>query len=723
MKQVLQNFNSGDLAVYDVPPPQLRADGVLVRSHYSLISAGTEGGTVRLARMNLLQKAQARPDLVKKVLGVARRDGLMTAYGAVASNLDAPLPLGYSLAGEVVEVGTGVDDLRVGDRVACFGQSVATHAEFNFVPRNLCARVPEGVDSRHAAFCMLGAIALQGVRRAEIELGATAVVIGLGLLGQITVQLLRAAGCRVAGIDIDPAKLDLARESGAGLALLRSEANLEEKLAAFTNGLGADATIITAATADPDPVDLAGRISRSRGRVVAVGRVPYELPRDTYLFKEIEFVTTLAFGPGVGDRDYEEKGRDYPAAHVRWTGNRNVQAFLDLLHARRLELEPLVTHTFPVDEATQAFDLLSPGASEPNVGILLSYGEPRPAARTPVALQHAVRRRRSGSAVGVGVIGAGSHAVSFIFDALAASGADMRGIATASGAKARWYGDKYGFAYAAGSPEDLFDDDSVEAVLILSRHDSHGPLAAAALEAGKAVFVEKPLCLLPSQLEQIRAAQGASGAAVMVGYNRRFAPLGTALRDAFAARSQPLTALYRANVGVRPAEHWLHDADVGGGLILGEAVHFLDFLHFVVGHTPRRVFAQAVASPTRDIIDSDTVLITLAYPDGSTGNVAYISTGDPAGGREHVEIHGDNSTGLLDDWRQLSLSRGGRQRTVRHRLKQDKGFQGEIRTFLQCVGRGEPLPQAPAEVFAGMDAAFAALESLRTGQPVDVDAT
>lgn len=722
MKQILQNFKTGALEVHEVPPPLLQPHGVLVRTHYSVISAGTEGGTVRLAKKNLLDKARSRPDLVQKVMTVARNDGLMTAYQAVTNNLDSPVPLGYSLAGEVVEVGAQISDLKVGDRVACFGSMVANHAEVNFIPRNLCVRIPDGVDARHAAFCMIAAIALNGVRRAEVEIGSSVLVIGLGLIGQITTQLLKASGCRVFGLDLDAAKLELAKQSGAEAAMLRGDASVEEAILAFSDGLGVDATIITAAAPTADPVELAGRVTRQRGRVVALGRVPYELPRDEYLFKEIDFVTTLAFGPGVNDPNYETKGFDYPAAFVRWSGNRNIQAVLNLIASGQLQLEPLITHEFALENADQAFALLTGENAQPSVAIVLAYDVKKPYSREKIALNGmgASKSRGAKSRPGVGVIGAGSHAVSFLLKAIDAQNVEKRGIVSAGGFKGKWYGEKYGFAYAAADPQDLFEDAALDAVFILSRHDSHADLTIRALEHGKDVFVEKPICLTEEELNAIVAAQAQHGGRVMVGYNRRFAPLGVALKERFAKRAQPLTILYRMNVGFRPAKHWLHDPEVGGGLLLGEGVHFVDYMQHVVGAPPMKVFAQSLHSPSRDIMDADSMIVNVQYADGSMGVMSYLSNGDKAFGRERIEVFGDNTIAVLEDWRSLVISKDGKKETTNHIITQDKGFAPEVAMFIQAIDQGESLDNDFATSVAGMRVAFAALESLRTGQVVDV---
>lgn len=718
MKQILQDFRTGQLDVHDVPVPLLRPGGVIVRTHHSLISSGTEGETVRLARRNLLEKARSRPDLVRKVLNVARTDGLMSAYEAVMNNLDAPVPLGYSLAGEVVEVGRYVDDLQIGDRVACFGSMIANHAEANFIPRNLCVRLPESVDTRRAAFCMLGAIALNGLRRAEVELGSRVLVIGLGLIGQITTQLLKAAGCRVIGVDLDAGKLRMAEASGADRTLLRSQANIEEIVLAESDGMGVDATIITAAASSADPIELAGRVTRQRGRVVALGRVPYELPRDEYLFKEIEFVTTFAFGPGVNDPTYELQGVDYPPAHVRWSGKRNVEAFVQLLAENRLPLEPLITHEFDIGEAKQAYDLMSGGSESPVVAVLLRYPIEASYQREPVVIQAQAPALTSSGRPGIGVIGAGSHAVSFMLEAICAQDVEQRGILSLGGFKGKWYGEKFGFAYAASDVEQLLEDEQIRAVFVLSRHDSHAELTARALEFGKDVFVEKPLCLTVEALDRVRAAHAATGGRVMVGYNRRYAALGVKLQQYFANRAQPLAIVYRMNAGARPASHWLHDPDVGGGLILGEGIHFLDFMQFLVADDPISVTARSLHGPSHDIIDCDTVTVTVGYADGSLGTLHYFSNGDKGVGRERIEVHCDNSTAVLEDWRSLVFSKGGKRQRTSHRIRQQKGFAQEIAAFIEAVKTGQELPMSFADVDLGMRTALGAIESLRTGKPI-----
>ncbi len=421
----------------------------------------------------------------------------------------------------------------------------------------------------------------------------------------------------------------------------------------------------------------------------------------------------------MNDPNYETKGIDYPAAFVRWSGNRNMQALLNLIGAGQLQLEPLITHQYPLDQADKAFALLTGENTEPSVAVLLQYDVQQPLQRERIALNPAAAKAAKATP-GVAVIGAGSHAVSYLLKALDAAGVEKRGIVAAGGFKGKWYGEKFGFAYAAADPQELFDDTATDAVVILSRHDTHAELTLRALQAGKDVFVEKPLCLTAAELDAIIAARQDSGARVMVGYNRRYAPLGIKLRETFARHAQPLSVLYRMNAGFRPAKHWLHDPEVGGGLILGEAVHFIDFMQYLVGAAPLRVFAQSIHSASRDIIDADSVMINVQYADGSTAVLSYLSTGDTAMGRERIEVFGDNTMAVLEDWRSLVVSKGGRRNKTSHAIVQDKGFNAELAAFVDAVRTGRSLEAEFADTVAGMRVAFAALESLRSGTVVEL---
>jgi predicted dehydrogenase/threonine dehydrogenase-like Zn-dependent dehydrogenase len=695
MKQVLQNFRTGELKVEDVPAPVVRSGFVLVRNHYSLISSGTEGSTVKLGQMSLLGKARARPEQVRKVLQVVRTEGWLTAYQAAMRSLDMPVALGYCCAGQVIKVGSGVNDIRVGDQVACGGAGYANHAEVVSVPRNLCVKVPDGVDLRHAAFTTLGSIAMQSARVADVRLGENVVVIGLGLVGLLAVQILQAAGCNVLGTDINPGRTQFASEQGFCQAARRDAANLHEKVMAFCGGYGADVIIITAAAPNNDPVVLAGELARYKGRVVVVGRTEMKAPRETYLFKELELCTSLAYGPGTGDRSYEEQGLDYPIGYVRWTENRNMAAFMQLVAERKVQLEPLITHEFDITDAPQAFQVITGQAGEPSIAVLLRY----PQAETPISeperipLQPLAVRRggRALDVVGVGVIGAGSFATNVMVPILAkVKKVELRGIASATGVRARALGKRYGFAYCAADAQEILNDPQTDCIFILTRHDTHAALTVAALEAGKHVFVEKPLAINEEELKLVEEAQRRTGLNVMVGFNRRYAPLALKLKEFFANRAQPMSIIYRANVGYRPPGHWLHDPVQGGGVIIGEACHFIDFCHWLVGAPPVEVSTYKLGGTEHGLIPEDNVHIVLNFADGSLATVAYLSNGSKAYSRERVEAHGESGSGMLEDFCLLKLVRGlGATKRERAILKQDKGYAGGVTQFLASVLGGQ----------------------------------
>lgn len=723
MKQVVQNFRSGELKVEDVPAPIVRPGFVLVRNHHSLISSGTEGSTFKLGEMNLLQKARARPEQVKKVINVVRTDGLLAAYKAVTRSLEVPIPFGYCCAGEVIEVGHGVTDLAPGQRVACGGAGWANHADVVNVPRNLAVILPDGVSTQQGAFTTLGSIALQSVRVADARVGENVVVIGLGLVGLVTAQILRAAGCRVFGIDIAAERVELARRLGYCEGCERSAGNLVEQVKAWSGGLGADSIVVTAPAPSNDPVALAGELARYKARVVVVGRTEMKAPRETYLFKELELCTSLAYGPGTGDPSYEEGGQDYPVGYIRWTENRNMQAFVELIAQGRLDLDSIATHTLPVDEAKKAFELVTGQGDETPLAVLLEYqvdDEDEP--RRKISL--ASRRSESDGDLGVGLIGAGSFATTSMVPVLAKlKGLRLRGIASAHGLKARSLGEQYGFELCASDAGELIDDPEVHGVLILTRHDSHAPLTVRALEAGKDVFVEKPLAMSHEELAAIvEAARAASeagqGRLVQVGFNRRYSPLAIQLKQFYSGRAQPMSITFRSNVGYRPPEHWLHDPVQGGGVILGEAVHFVDFCHWLVDAQPTEVSTVSLDGESAGLINADNVHITLRFADGSVATIIYASNGDPMAGRERIEVMAEGSVATLDDFRRLHTVRRGKSRTTR-RL-QDKGYGGQMQAMATSWKSGEPA--VPLEKSAlSMLATLEAVASLEAREPRSID--
>ena len=723
MKQILQNYRTGELKVADVPPPVAQRGRVLVRAAASLISAGTERMTVELGRKSLLGKAKERPDLVRQVIQKAKQEGLANTFNAVRAKLDASNALGYSAAGVVVEVGEGVTEFAAGDRVACAGAGFASHAELLSVPKNLCVRLPDGADFEAGAFGTLGAIALQGVRLAEPTLGEAVVVVGLGLLGQLTVQLLKANGCRVFGVDLEESKVELARRLGAEDGAL-SGGDVKQRVMRWSRGRGADAVLITAATSSDGPVELAGEISRLRGRVVAVGLVGMSVPRKVYYERELTLKVSMSYGPGRYDPEYEERGHDYPFAYVRWTEGRNIEAFLDLVAAGRVNVAPLVTHRFPVEEGERAYRLISGDTAEPYLGVLLSYDTARELEKrieNPARAEHERRARAAAGArqIRLGLVGAGSYAQKFLLPHFKEQGADFRSVATASGVSARDVGEKYGFARFVSGADEVVGDEDVNLVVVATRHDSHAELARRALERGRHVFVEKPLALSDGELDGVLAAASESEGRLMVGFNRRFSPLARAAKEFFAGRRAPLSIAYRVNAGRVPRTSWIQDPREGGGRIVGEVCHFVDLMQFLTGSTVTRVFAEKTAARDAEIVEEDSVFVTLRFADGSNGSIAYLAEGDRALPKERVEIFGEGRTFVLDDFRGATAYRDGREKRIGGR-GQDKGQADEVRAVCAAVLAGGPAPITLAELAATTRATFRIRDSLRTGEAKEV---
>ena len=687
MKQVLEDLRDGRIWVEEVPPPQLRDECVLVRNRYSLISSGTEGGTAKLGRMGLLAKARARPEQAMKVLQLARAQGPLTAYAIARRALETPIVLGYSCAGEVIGVGKGISDLSVGDLVACAGQGYASHAEIVCVPKRLCIRLPVGIGIEHGAFATVGAIALQSLRVADLRLGDNVVVVGLGLIGLLVAQLLRASGCRVFGMDIDIGRLALAQDNGWAETCPVNAPNTEERVLAWSAGVGADTVIITAATEDAAPVTLAGKLCRRKGRVVVVGRTDMSLPREQYLFKELELRTSMAYGPGTGDPTYEEDGHDYPLPYVRWTEQRNMQAFLDQVASHRMDLDAMISHRFSFEHAADAFALISGERNEPSLGILLEYSLSSDHLVNRVSIAPVARSlsRNAQANLRVAVLGAGSHATNEFLPSLAKQKVEFRGIASATGVRAMALGKKYGFAFASADVVEVLADAQTDAVFILTRHDSHADLAARALAAGKHVFVEKPLALDQEQLQSVASAFVGDNQVLMVGFNRRYAPLAVSLRKAFASRAQPMSIAYRANVGYRPPEHWLHDPRQGGGVIIGEACHHVDFCCWLVGAPVVSTDVRCLGGSGAGYLREDNVHITLGFADGSLATLMYLSNGTTAFPTETIEVSCENRGARLIDFRRLEMGRGLRRRTYRLWRGSAKGIDTQIDSFLGAV--------------------------------------
>jgi predicted dehydrogenase/threonine dehydrogenase-like Zn-dependent dehydrogenase len=717
MKQVIQDLRTRQLKVAEVPPPVAQRGRVLVRTAASLISAGTERMTVEMGKRSLFGKARERPDLVKHVIQKAQHEGILNTITAVRAKLGSVTALGYSASGTVIGVGEDITEFRPGDRVACAGASYASHAEVLSVPKNLCARLPENVDFESAAFSTLGAIALQGLRLAGPTLGEAFVVIGLGLIGQLTIQLLKANGCRVFGVDPDVDKTKLARELGADFACAPDD-DAKGRVLDWSRGRGADGVLITAATPSNEPVTMAGEISRLKGRVVAVGLVGLEVPRDIYYHKELTLNISMSYGPGRYDPEYEERGHDYPLAYVRWTEGRNLEAFLDLTSDGRVKVAPLITHRFSVGDAERAYQLITGEVTEPYLGILLRY-DSETTIETRISLPSAEIVGPAGQNVSVGLIGAGSYAKRYLLPNFKAAGARFQAVATASGVSAREVGEKYGFRYCVSGADQVLDDKDVNLVVIATRHDTHAEMARRALEGGRNVLVEKPLALNEEELERVIDAGAKSKGLLMVGFNRRFSPLALAAKEFFRDAQAPLSISYRVNAGRIPKGHWIQDQREGGGRIIGEVCHFIDLMQYLTGALTTRVFAEASASRSEDIVSEDSVFITLRFADGSNGSIAYLAEGDKAMEKERVEIFCEGKTFVLEDFRSAALYSGGKTKRIKLR-SQDKGQTNEVREVCRVVLEGGPAPIALGDLVATTRATFGIMESLRTGLPVEV---
>ncbi len=721
MKQILQSANTGEVWVEDVPEPRLLPGCVLVRVAASLVSAGTERASAEFAGKNLFQKAKARPDLVRDVIGKVRRDGIVSAMSAVRSRLDTPSSLGYSSAGTVIAVASDLTDIQVGDRVACAGTGYAVHAEFECVPRLLIARIPSNsTPFEEAAFTTVGAVALHGIRTAEVKLGDTVAVIGLGLLGQLTVQLLKSSGCKVLGMDIRPERVELALKLGADGSSV-SASDFAALCSEHTRSNGVDSVVIAAETPGSGPVNLAGEIARDRGIVVAVGAVGMEIERRLYYEKELDLRVSRSYGPGRYDSAYEQKGHDYPIGYVRWTETRNMEAFLDLLTDGKLDLRSLISHRFSIHQAQSAYRVISGETSTPSLGVVITYGE---AAERFQKLELVSRERPvpfpKEQSLNIGLLGAGGFAIGTLLPAMKKiEETNFVGVCAANGCHSRHAGDKFGFRYCATSAEEIINDANINTVVIATRHDLHAAQVIASIDARKNVFCEKPLCLTEEELLGIaRAYLGSHEKRIlMVGFNRRFAPLALRMKAFVDEIHEPLAIHYRVNAGFIPPDHWVNDPKQGGRVI-GEVCHFIDFLTFLANAAPVEVLTRSL--PGNGEYSNDNVVISIQYANGSQGTISYLANGDRAYCKERIEVFGGKSVAVMEDFRRLELVRHGRKRVMRSWLRQDKGHHGEWRAFALAQLPGSQPPIRFEDIVSTTLATFAAVASQSTGKAVSV---
>jgi len=714
MKQLLQNIKTGKSTIEDVPVPTPREGQALVKVEASLVSVGTERMVVEFAEKSLVGKARSRPDLVKQVLDKARREGLLNTAQAAFNRLDQPMALGYSSAGKIVALGKNTHGLKVGQRVACAGGGYAVHAEYNCVPSNLLTPLPKNVDFESAAFTTLGAIAMHGFRLAEPQIGENVAVIGLGLLGLLTIQIASAAGCKVLGIELDPKRIALASSLGLQ-AVSRQKAESTSEI--FTANRGFDVVLICADTPSNDPVELAGTIARDRARVVATGAVGSTIPRKIYYGKELSFINSRSYGPGRYDSSYEEQGNDYPLGYVRWTEGRNFEAVVDLISKGKLQVKPLITHRFPIEKATTAYDVITGKKKENFLGVLLTYPDSEWKVESR-AIHFPLSKSTKTATVKLGVLGAGLFANAVMLPAIKKiEDIQLVGIASSGGLHAQHTGKKFGFKYATSSEDDIINDPNINTVAILTRHNSHAELVVKALKAGKHVFVEKPLAINSKQLEQItKALKSNLQSLISVGYNRRFAPLAESLQSQISSLQSPLHVHYRVNAGYIPPDHWTQDPNIGGGRIIGEACHFVDFITFLVGAPPVSVSAHAL--PDGGKYREDNVSMTCTFPDGSIGVVDYLANGDKSFPKERVELFCGGMVAVLDDFVSLQITKDGKKNEERG--AQDKGWVKEIAAFVESIQKGSE-PPIPYEQLIGVTkSTLEAIESLRTSKSVSI---
>ena len=722
VEQITYNYRSGKVTRLTVPPPLPGSGRVLVQTRASLASIGTEAGLLEFARKNLLSKALSRKDLTRQVIEKAKTEGIIEAWRQALGRLSTAVPLGYSSAGLVTEVGAGVTKFTVGDRVACSGAGYAGHVQIASVPASLCVHLPDNVDFSAGSFVATGGIALEAVRMAQVSLGESVAVIGLGLLGLLTTQLLRAAGCTVAGMDTDSAKAEMALRLGAH-ATTSDYTQLAEIVASQTSGHGVDAVIITASTPSNEPLEQAAQLARERGRIVATGLVGLEIPRKPVYEKELEIVVSRGWGPGLDDPGYRDKGLDYPVGYARWTAERNLQAFLQQVSLGTVDVESLVTHRYPLEQTPEAYEMILEG-SETAIGVLITYPDD-PVAATPrerVPGVHAPNGRvtpKQGT-VGVGVVGAGLFARGTMLPAMRRlKGLHFRGIASSTGLLGRQAADDFGFDYCTSDYQELLSDDAVHALFILTRHDSHAGLAADALRAGKHVFVEKPLAMNEAQLDEVMAALAdGDGRLLMVGFNRRFSPFSRWLRGHLAALAAPLAVHLTVNAGTVGQDSWVLDPEVGGGRIIGELCHFVDLTQYLSGSLPVRVWAEPLTSPASE--RRDDLMVTLKMADGGIGSIAYLSGGDKGYPRERVEVFGGGAIGVIENFKAASFISHGKTKRAPSKRTVDRGHTGELEAFFTAIREGGSAPVAQQEYIATTLATFAIERSLAAGAPVEL---
>jgi len=709
MQQLIQNLRNGKMELLEAAIPTADNGTIVVQNIFSAISTGTESNKVTMARANLITKAQQKPEQFKQVIDSFKTEGILSTYKKVRTKLDSPSPLGYSCVGKVIALGNEVRGFKIGDLVACGGDG-ANHAEYTKNKMNLCVKVPPNVRAEDASFTTIGAIALQGIRQAELKLGENCAVIGLGLIGQLTVQMLKASGIKVVGIDIAQHMVDVAHQSGADMSLLSSEEGLVSKVVSFSDGIGVDAVIITAGTSSNDPVELAGAISRQKGKVIIVGAVPTGFSRENYFKKELDLRMSCSYGPGRYDINYEEKGIDFPIGYVRWTENRNMQAFLSLVGDGKIDFSFLITHRFSFDNAEEAYRLILEKTS-PFIGILFAYSTKNSEAQNRVFSQ--TYRKFGKSNVNVGFIGVGSFAQKYLLPN-AFKKSNFIGVYDGLSYNATHISKKYYFKYATADFHEISEDKNINTVFIATRHNDHASQVIELMKQNKNIFVEKPLCLFLSELEEIASEYRKHEIRLMVGFNRRFSPFIKLIKNKLSV-NKPIAINYRINAGFIPANSWFQDKDIGGGRIIGEVCHFIDLCCFLTGSMIMRIYSSAIPDPNNHM---DTLIINLTFENGSIANIAYFANGSIKQKKEYLEIFSTGTSFVIDDFSNMIIH-GNKSSKVKL-SGQDKGHKNEITSFIGSINNGEPSPIPFNEIYHSTFATFKVIESLMSQKQVSI---
>lgn len=719
MLQIIQNYRTGELELADVPVPNISSNTILVKNYASLISVGTEKSIIELGRKSLLGKARARPDLVKRFFEKAKKEGFLKTFQEALGRLDNPVPLGYSSAGVVIEAGKNIHKFSPGDRVACIGAGYASHSEYITVPENLCSKIPDKVSFEEASFGMLGIIALHGIRCAKLSFGEKVAVIGLGLLGLLTIQILKAYGCVVIGFDIDSYKVELAKNLGIDNATTSVDTfkNLVER---YTDGYGADAVIITAATKSDEPVHLAVDISRYAGRVVIVGVCDIHPNRNEMWHKEIEIIVSKAAGPGSLDPIYENKGVDYPIGFVRWTENRNLQEFMRLVSEKKVLLEPLITHRIPIKDAIKIYDDMLNNRGGPYIGVVLHYPENIEIEKE--RFKNIKTQVKTSDKVCIGVIGAGLFGRALLLPNLSKlKNLRLHTISTSSGTNTYHTGKKYGFENCTTDYRKIIEDKEINAVIILTPHSLHSKMVIESLKARKHVFVEKPLCISEDELNQITETYDSLSEKpfLMVGYNRRFSPHSQKLAEYLSNRKDPIMINYRVNAGFVPSEHWVHSEEEGGSRIIGEICHFVDLMIYFTKSIPCQVYAERVSGNNKTIVNDDNVSIVIKFRDGSVGNIFYSASGDKAFSRERIEVYCEGRTFVIEDFKNSHYWLAGKNKKFKT-LNQEMGYREELEHFVKVIEGLESPRLRYEEIYYSTLCVLKINESLSKAQPVKI---